>query len=89
MGKQIGQGAYAVVRSGFHKDQGRRIAIKVYDKYKLLDPQRRKSVVREIKILSKMNNKYIIQLFEAFDNPKQVFLVMEYVKGISLHAYLK
>jgi len=36
-GRQIGQGAYAVVKECYHKITGKTLAIKVYDKYKLLD----------------------------------------------------
>jgi len=56
IGKQIGQGAYAVVRVGLHKPSNRKIAMKIYKKYKLLDPNRRKSVKREIKLMEKMRN---------------------------------
>lgn len=41
-GKQIGQGAYAIVKEGIHKPSGERVAIKQYDRSKLLDPQRKK-----------------------------------------------
>ena len=44
IGKRIGQGAYAVVRIGIHKVSGEKVAIKIYDKMNLLEPQRRKGV---------------------------------------------
>jgi len=31
----LGQGAYAIVREGVHKETGFHVAIKIYDKYKL------------------------------------------------------
>ncbi len=96
VGKQIGQGAYATVAFGLHKESSKKVAIKIYDarrhvtasvtsldvarrcmsswcwlgdeletkplafhfvtlvqeKYKLLDPQRRKSVRCEIRFLA-------------------------------------
>ena len=42
LGKQIGQGAYAVVKEGIHKPSGERVAIKQYDKSKLQDADRKK-----------------------------------------------
>jgi len=39
------------VRIGVFKPLERKIAIKVYEKIKIEDPQRKKSVIREIKIL--------------------------------------
>ncbi len=61
----------------------------MYDRYKLMDIQRKKSAIREIKILSKLNHPGIVKLYESIDSAKIVYLVMEYVQGESLHAYLK
>lgn len=61
----------------------------MYDRYKLIDIQRKKSALREIKILSRLNHANVVKLYEAIDTPKYVYLVMEYVSGESLHAYLK
>lgn len=89
IGKQIGQGAYAVVRIGLHKPSNKKVAMKIYKKHKLLDPNRRKSVKREIKLMEKMKHPNIIRLYEVIDTSKYVILVMEYVGGGSLHGYLK
>eukprot|EP01022_Parablepharisma_sp_SALTPOND_P014704 TRINITY_DN201_c0_g1_i1.p1 TRINITY_DN201_c0_g1~~TRINITY_DN201_c0_g1_i1.p1 ORF type:complete len:638 (-),score=59.80 TRINITY_DN201_c0_g1_i1:11782-13695(-) len=89
VGKQVGQGAYAAVKVAFHKVLNKKVALKIYDKAKLIEPQRQKSVQREIKIMERLNNPYIAKLYEAFDTPKQVILAMEYVRGTSLHGYLK
>jgi serine/threonine protein kinase len=51
IGKQIGQVAYAVVRVGLHKPTNKKVAMKIYKKYKLMDQNRRKSVRREIKLM--------------------------------------
>ena len=63
--------------------------MKIYKKPKLLDPNRRKSVKREIKLMEKMRNQHIIRLYEVIDTAKYVILIMEYVGGGSLHGYLK
>ena len=89
IGKQIGQGAYAVVRIGLHRPSNKKVAMKIYKKIKLLDPNRRKSVKREIKLMEKMRNVHIIRLYEVIDTSKYVILIMEYVGGGSLHGYLK
>lgn len=63
--------------------------MKIYKKYKLEEPNRRKSVKREIKLMEKMKHGHIIQLYEIIDNGKYVILIMEYVSNGSLHGYLK
>jgi serine/threonine protein kinase len=89
VGKQIGHGAYATVRLAYHKDLAKNVALKVYEKKKLVEPQRQKSVYREIRLLEKMSHPNVVKLYEAFDTRRHVILVMEYVRGKSLHSYLK
>lgn len=81
-----------MVREALHKPTGEKVAIKVYDRMKLMDIQRKKSALREIKILSKLNHPQVVKLYESIDCPtatKSVYLIMEYVHGDSLHAHLK
>lgn len=63
--------------------------MKIYEKFKLLEPNRRKSVKREIKIMEKLDHKGIAKLYESFDTHKQVYLIMEFCNGGSLHSHLK
>ena len=50
-GRQIGEGAYAVVRVATSREDGKKYAIKVYDKTKLNDINRQRSVRREVVLL--------------------------------------
>ena len=72
-----------------HRPSNKKVAMKIYKKYKLEDANRRKSVKREIKLMEKMKHSNIIRLFEVIDTSKYVILIMEYVGGGSLHGYLK
>lgn len=72
-----------------NKEDSQKYAIKVYDKSKLTDINRQKSVRREIKLLQKMNHSNIVKIYEAFETDSHVYLVMEYVSGGSLHSFLK
>lgn len=89
IGKIIGQGAYAVVRIGLHKPTDKCVAIKIYEKTKLVEPQRRKSVKREIKLMERMNHPNICTLYDVLETSSQLFIIMEFVGGSSLHSYLK
>ncbi len=89
IGKQVGQGAYATVRVAFDKTLNIKVALKIYDKSKLMEPQRQKGVQREIRIMEKLSHPHIAKLYSAFDTKRHVVISMEYVKGSSLHGYLK
>ena len=57
LGSLLGQGNYAQVKQAVHKATGHQVAIKIYDKFKLqANGQIKKSVQREIKLLSILSN---------------------------------
>lgn len=89
IGKQLGQGAYAVVKLGTHRSSKQRYAIKTYEKSKLIDPQRKQSVKREMRLLQRLAHPRIIQFHESIESPLQINIVMEYVGGTSLHSYVR
>jgi MAP/microtubule affinity-regulating kinase len=65
------------------------VALKIYDKDKMKEIQRKKSVRREIKLMERLNHPHIVKVFEAIETEDQVVLVMEYVPGGSCHGLLK
>jgi len=65
------------------------LAIKVYEKFKLMENSRKKSVIREIQVLKKLEHRNIIALYDVIDTPKQLYLVMEFARGQMLSSYLK
>jgi serine/threonine protein kinase len=58
--KLIGKGSYALVKLAKNKISGLYFAIKTYERSKLTDPLKKQSVEREISLLRKMSNPYII-----------------------------
>ena len=89
LGRQLGQGAYAVVKAAVHKPSNRKVAIKTYEKSKLVDASRKKSVQREIKILHRLDHPNIVKLHEVVDTPKHLHLVLECIVGCSLNDMIK
>lgn len=85
----IGRGSYAVVKFATQKATGQKVAIKIYEKSKLVEPFREKSVKNEIKILKKLHHPNIVRLISEISLEKNLYLIMEYVKGYSLQAYLQ
>jgi serine/threonine protein kinase len=89
IGKQLGQGAYAVVKLATQKKTKETVAIKTYEKCKLTDTRKKTGVKREIQILKMLNHPNTIRLYEVLDTIKNVNLVMEFIGGLSLHTYIK
>jgi serine/threonine protein kinase len=77
MGSKLGEGAYAIVRQCRHKGSNSRIAMKIYDKVKLNDPIKKRSVSREISLLQKFDHPNIVKFYETIDTSRTINLVME------------
>ncbi len=80
----LGAGAYANVKQAVHKATGMIVAIKIYEKFKLVEQCRKKSVIREILVLKKMQHTNILQLFDVIDSSKQLYLIIELAQGQNL-----
>lgn len=88
-GSVLGSGSYAIVKEATFLPNRSKFAIKTYEKSKLLDPQKKRNLTREIKIMKRLDHPNIIKFNEAIDSPKQIHIVMEYINGFSLHNYIK
>lgn len=89
VGKIIGEGAYASVRVAIYRPLHRTVAIKVYEKNKIKEPQRKKSVRREIRILQMLNHPNIVKIYDVVETNNHLNIVMEYLDGTSLGSFLK
>lgn len=69
IGKHLGAGSYASVKQAIHRATGMLTAIKIYDKYKLSDMSRKKSVMREIFILKRLQHAALPVLHDVIDSP--------------------
>ena len=72
-----------------HKKLNKKLALKIYEKEKIKDIQRKKSVRREIRLMKRISHPNIATLYEAIETEDQVILVLEYVPGGSTHGFLK
>ena len=75
--KCIGQGAYAKVYKALHIPSSSKVAIKLYEKAKLTEKLRQKSIKREIKILSRLNHSNVVNFIDCFSTKNHIYLVME------------
>ncbi len=87
IGKEIGKGAYAIVKLVTDKFTKIKYAMKVYDRSKLTEPAKKKCVYREIEIMKRVNHRNIVKLKEVIYTQKEILIIMELVNGISLRDY--
>ena len=87
LGKKIGQGTFATVRLATHIKTNEIVAIKILDKEKMKEIDKIRSN-REIKILKKTRHRNIVHLYNDINTEKLIYLIMEYVKGKELLAYI-
>lgn len=50
---------------------------------------KKKACQREITVLKRLNHPGVIYMHDLIDIPKQIFLITDFVKGISLRDYVK
>ena len=84
MGKQVGKGGFSVVYSGTEKATGKKVAIKCIDKTQQ-DSEELMLLNREIDIMKRLKHPNIVQLYDVYDHPDKVYLVMEFVSGGELY----
>jgi serine/threonine protein kinase len=85
---ELGKGAYGTVRMGLDKRTNEKIAIKIYEKKKIDEPNKVKNLEREINILAELSHLTIAKLIDVIETQSELYLVLEYGGANSLYNYL-
>ena len=87
----LGIGSYAEVKLGIHKKTKKKYAIKIYDKNLIDDEEKKNTIKNEIFILRQLNNENenIMKLYDVINTNKYLYLILEYINGISLLEFLQ
>jgi serine/threonine protein kinase len=78
--KQLGAGAFSVVKEGTHKASGHSFAIKVVTKSKLTSEDEA-ALQDEIMVLQELQHPNIIRLYDVFEEKLYYYLVTEKMSG--------
>lgn len=91
IGELLGSGAFAVVKKVIDKETNQAYAMKIVDKKKmaLVQTDRKDILMTEVELLKKLNHPNILKLYEVFDTPATLFMVLELVNGGDLYDTLK
>jgi len=87
LGKKLGKGAFATVRLATHIKTNKIVAIKILEKEKMKENDKLR-LEREIKILKKVRHKNIVNLYNVINSKKEIYIIMEYIKGTELFSYI-
>ena len=88
LGEKLGEGTFGVVRMAINRQTGEKVAIKILEKSKLTNYKDKNRLDREINILNKIHHPNIVKLFCTIETDRQIFIIMEYIKGNELFQYI-
>ena len=87
--KQLAQGGMAEVYLGTHLTLDRPVAVKVLHSFIEADDEMKTRFQREAKVIAGLRHPNIVQIFDYDTIDGHPYLVMEYVRGPSLAAFLR
>lgn len=80
LARELGSGAFSVVKLGIHQETGQKTAVKIVSKKKLSEEDYA-SLLTEIEILRSLDHPHIIKLYETFEEGNDFYIVTELVEG--------
>ena len=87
--KELGTGSYGRVLLVQHNKTKAKYALKAIDKKKILiNDEDRQQFIREVEIMYKVHHPNVVKLFGHFEDNTYCYLLMEYVQGGELFAYI-
>ena len=80
VGRDLGSGAFSVVKLATHKIHNKQVAVKIVSKKKLSEEDLA-ALMTEISILCELDHPHIIKCYETFDEGEDFFIITELVAG--------
>ena len=87
MGEYVAEGAFGKVFKAYHKETGRLVAVKQIAKGQM-DEKELEVQTNEIELLRVCDHPNIVRLFDYFEDPINIYLVLEYLEGANLLKYV-
>lgn len=86
--EKIGKGKFGIVKIATHKKTKQQYAIKIISK-NAMTVQDLELALTEINILKLCQHPNIIKLYDVYDSPDFIYIIMEYCKGGDLFTYIE
>lgn len=84
-----GKGSFATVYEAYDKRLKYNVAVKVYEKKDLNQPDRKSFVQNEVDIMANINHKYIAKYYRILEDSKAIYIVQEIGGEISLSEFVR
>ena len=78
-GRILGKGAFGKVNIALHIATGKLVAIKSFNKKKLLTKHSKQKIKIEIEALSKLQSPFSTRIYDTFQTDTHILIVMEYI----------
>jgi serine/threonine protein kinase len=88
VGAVIGSGSYGEVRLAVEKASGKKCAVKTLQKSQIADVSEVERVSQEFFILTSLDHRNVIRLYEVTQDDAHLYIVQEYAAGGSLEQHL-
>lgn len=85
----LGTGSFGRVRLVKYKGDGKPYALKILKKSEVIYLKQVEHVKTEKKVLEELDHPYIVNLFGAFTDDKNLYLMMEYIIGGEFFSHLR
>ena len=84
---QIGRGAMGVVYAAYDEKLDRRVALKLLHSPRDTVGQTR--LLREAQALARVSHPNVVQIYEVGEHEREIFIAMEFVRGVTLRGWLR
>jgi len=85
----VGEGAMGQVHAAYDERLDRRVALKIIRKDRAFSPTARKRLLREARAMARLSHPNVVALYEGDEHEQQAFLVLEFVDGPTLEAWIE
>ena len=85
----IGKGKFSVVNLGIHKKTQQKVAVKIINRDRIKTSEDKELVYIEIGILKLCHHPNIVRLLDHLENEDYIFIVTEFIEGMTLKKYFK
>lgn len=89
LGKPLGKGKFGNVYSARQKSSSKQVALKVLFKAPMVSAKCVHNLRREVEIQHRLRHRNIVQLYGYFHDPKNVFLILEFLNGGELFKVMQ